>query len=183
MCLHSTMGNNNWLKQSLLWENKRPGSVACEGQAWWHSKHLNSHWLLGRRPLSTSRSSPGRDRFTQPPGRGWGCFFAPTSFRWVCKVIYFHYMFSLAPLLGMSAAWNQREKALLCFQWLCIPPPSNNCAGPNSLHTAGALFACRGAVSTAHACESCGTMAQILLDTVEAGSNKPSFIHLLICLF
>lgn len=70
MCLHSRMGNNNWLKQSLLWENKRPGSVASEGQAWWHSKHLNSHWLPGRRPMSTSRSSPGRDRFTQLPGQG-----------------------------------------------------------------------------------------------------------------
>lgn len=47
MCLHSRMGNNNWLKQSLLWENKRSGRVASEGQAWWHSEHLNSHWLLG----------------------------------------------------------------------------------------------------------------------------------------
>lgn len=47
MCLHSRMGNNNWLKQSLLWENKRTGHVASEGQAWWHSEHLNSHWLLG----------------------------------------------------------------------------------------------------------------------------------------
>lgn len=41
------MGNNNWLKQSLLWENKRAGHVASEGQAWWHSEHLNSHWLPG----------------------------------------------------------------------------------------------------------------------------------------
>lgn len=47
MCLHCRMGNNNWLKQSLLWENKRAGHVASEGQAWWHSKHLNSHWLPG----------------------------------------------------------------------------------------------------------------------------------------
>lgn len=71
MCLHSRMGNNNWLKQSLLWENKRPAGVGSEGQAWWHSKYLNSHWLLGRqRALSSSRSSSGGDRFTQPLGLG-----------------------------------------------------------------------------------------------------------------
>lgn len=129
MCLQSRMGNNNWLKQSLLWENKRPGDVASEGQAWWHSKHLNSHWLLGRwQALSTSRSSPGGDRFTQPLGLGVRMLFRshlpPLGlqshlFPLQCNGI------SLTPALHALTAWNQRENAVLC-QGLCIPP-LNNC--------------------------------------------------------
>lgn len=113
MCLHSRMGNNNWLKQSLLWENKRPAGVVSEGQAWWHSKYLNSHWLLGRqRALSTSWSLPGRDRFTQPLGLGVRMLFhshlpllglQSHLFPLQCHSI------TLTPVPLSLTAWNQRE--------------------------------------------------------------------------
>ena len=132
MCLHSGMGNNNWLKQSLLWENKRPGSVASEGQTRWHSKHLNSHWLPGRRRApSTSRSSPGSDRFTQPLGLGARMIFRShlpsLSLQSHLFTLQRHGV-SLTPVLCALTASNWRENAVLC-QWLHIPP-LNHCTVP-----------------------------------------------------
>lgn len=114
MCLHSRMGNNNWLKQSLLWENKRPGSVAAEGQAWWHSKHLNSHWLLGRwRVLSTSWSLPGRDRFMQLLGLGVRMLFHSHLLPLGLQSHLFPLQccgISLTPVLHVLTAWNQKRQ-------------------------------------------------------------------------
>lgn len=165
MCLHSRMGNNNWLKQSLLWENKRPGSVASEGQAWWHSKHLNSHWLLGRwRSLSTSRSSPGGDRFTQSLGLGVRMLFLPhLPLLGLQSHLFPLYCHTLWLLCSVLAAWNQRENAVLCCQRLYVPPPLNNCAVPDSLHMSWCVACMQGNhAHPCHAWESCSTAAQSL---------------------
>ena len=131
MYLHSRMGNNNWLKQSLLWENKRPGGVASEGQAWWHSKHLNSHWLLGRQWMqSTSQSLPGKDRFTQLLWLGMRMLFCshlpPLGLQSHLLPLQCHAI-SPTPALRALTAWNQRENAVLCHG-LHIPPALNNCS-------------------------------------------------------
>lgn len=127
MCLHSRMGNNNWLKQSLLWENKRAGRVAAEGQVWWHRKHLNSPWLPGS---GGCRAPPG-SLLTGTDLRGrWGWDEdAPRSRPPLLPLPSRLFPLRCRGISDSCAPCGNCSKAERKMRFCRVPPPWNHCSG------------------------------------------------------
>lgn len=176
MCLQSRMGNNNWLKQSLLWENKRSGRVASEGQAWWHSQHLNSLWLLGSGgcpappgALLTGtdlRGCWGRDEDAGAPAESFISITVPRLL-WLLR-----------------SAWKMRQserRTRFCAR-ACVPLPWNHCTTALTDVTGAAVHP-GDPQSPRPTSESSSTVARPLEKfSVGVGSDNEAQIYSLACL-